>query len=429
VDPAKLKPGSPVVAVPKSRVGLYVGIIAAAALAFAAIAVVLDARMQRIKEHDLEQQEALAHHLAEVRTKDAGQIAKAAEQARKDALAAAAAQKKTPDKPGPPVSGQPETAKTAKLPGTLIIDTEPPGASVSVDGATPLTTPARMEGIAAGAHRVRIALTGYQFVELDAQVKGASTTDLGTIKLESSLGTLDITSSPDALEFAVRPGTDPLGKPVWTGRTPATLSGVPRGDYAVTFSRPGFHDHVEKVSVEKEATFLVSTRYLNGSLELTSDPTGAWVDRDGAHLGTTPLVLHDLAPRPVSFEITLPGYDPMPISGEVPEGQTLKLNARLLRKDRVFTPGEAKSLPVSYEAPPPELSLSERRMDAEVTVSLVVQRDGTVVDVQVERTTDDDIGRRCAAAVAKWKFRPGTAPDDRAVDVRIEMPFKFSAGN
>jgi outer membrane biosynthesis protein TonB len=54
-----------------------------------------------------------------------------------------------------------------------------------------------------------------------------------------------------------------------------------------------------------------------------------------------------------------------------------------------------------------------------------VQRDGTVINVKVERTTDDDIGRRCATALANWRFHPGTAADDRAVDVRIEMPFKL----
>ena len=50
-----------------------------------------------------------------------------------------------------------------------------------------------------------------------------------------------------------------------------------------------------------------------------------------------------------------------------------------------------------------------------------------MIDVKVEKTTDDDIGRRCATALAKWKFRPATAADDRTVDVKIEMPFKFQA--
>ena len=46
----------------------------------------------------------------------------------------------------------------------------------------------------------------------------------------------------------------------------------------------------------------------------------------------------------------------------------------------------------------------------------------------VVHSTDDDIARRCKSAVEKWKFNPATAPDDRVVEARIEVPFKFPAG-
>jgi len=414
---------------PKSKVGRYVGNIATAALVFASIAVVLDSRMEKIKEHDLEQQEALAHHLAEVRLKEAEQIAKdSAAQSRKAVQSAiAATQKETEDATRRTVLAEVEEVRISKLPGTLVLATEPAGASVSIDGAAPLTSPVKLDGIAPGAHSLRITLAGHQSVALNADITGSKTTDLGTIKLGSSMGTLTLTSSPDDLAFAIREASKPDGKPVRSGRTPAKYADFPGGDYIATFTRPGCHDHVEKFTVEKGATVPVETRYQDGSLELSSDPSGAWVDKDGMRLGSTPLFLHDLTPKMASFELTLPGYDPTPISCEIPEGQTLKLTASLLRRDRVFNASEVKSLPVSYESPRPELSPSQRKMDAEVTLSFVVQRDGTVIDVKVEKTTDDDIGRRCATALAKWKFRPATAADDRTVDVKIEMPFKFQA--
>ena len=78
-------------------------------------------------------------------------------------------------------------------------------------------------------------------------------------------------------------------------------------------------------------------------------------------LGSTPLVLHDLTPKVASFELTLPGYDPTPLSCEIPEGQTLKVTAHLLRRDRIFEAGEVKTLPVSYESPAPELGPSQRQ--------------------------------------------------------------------
>jgi TonB family protein len=79
---------------------------------------------------------------------------------------------------------------------------------------------------------------------------------------------------------------------------------------------------------------------------------------------------------------------------------------------------------VSSEAPPPVLSESQRRIGADVLVSFTVRSDGTVADVKVESASDDDIGRRCKAAVESWKYRPATADDGRSVDVRIEAHFK-----
>jgi len=58
-------------------------------------------------------------------------------------------------------------------------------------------------------------------------------------------------------------------------------------------------------------------------------------------------------------------------------------------------------------------------------LSFVVRRNGSVSDVTVESTTDDDIARRCKNTVETWRYRPGTAPDDRVVDARVEVSFKF----
>ena len=150
--------------------------------------------------------------------------------------------------------------------------------------------------------------------------------------------------------------------------------------------------------------------------------------KDGEFLGTTPLSLHDLTPKVAEFVLTLPGYDPTPISCEIPEGQTLKFAAQLLRKDRIFTAAEVKTPPAEGRAPPPVLSASQRKLGADILLSFEVTQNGTVTDVRVVHATDDDIARRCKSAVEKWRYRPATAPDDRIVDSRVEVPFKFAAG-
>ncbi len=415
---------------PKSRVGFYIGIGVVAALVFAAIAVVVEARLEKIKAYDLEQQEALAHHMAEIQLKQA-EAEKAAqeEQSRKDLEAAILrAKKEQEEETSKRVRAELEAERLSKMPGILTVDTSPSGALLSIDGGAPVKTPAKVEGLSPGSHRVQVTLSGHESVDTSVEILGSKTTDLGTLALPSIYGSVELTSTPDGLDFAIRPAADPAAKPVRTGRTPASFDDIPHGSYVVTFSRPGCKDHTVAVEVQKATKSPVDTKYLDGSLELTSDPSGANVNKDGSFLGTTPLTLNNLTPKLASFELTLPGYDPTPIEVQIPEGDSLKYSAQLLRKDRVFKASEVKTAPVAVESPAPVLSAAQRKLGASVVLSLVVRKDGTVTGVEVESTTDDDIARRCKSAVEKWRYMPATAPDDRYVQARIEVPFKFPAG-
>jgi hypothetical protein len=318
-----------------------------------------------------------------------------------------------------------EAERKAKLPGTIVITTVPPGAQVAIDGMSPKASPVKAENLTPGAHKLKVTLAGHEEVDLDAMVTAGEVTDLGSVALQSSFGSLTIESSPDKLEYSLHPAGDPTGTPVRTGRTPASFDDIPHGDYVVIFKRPGCRDHTEKAAIEKGSSTDVKTAYVDGSLELASDPTGASVNKDGSFLGTTPLVLHDLTPKVAEFVLTLPGYDSTPISCQIPEGNTLKYSAQLLRKDRVFNPTEEKTPPEKVDAPSPALSASQRKAGGDVVLSYVVTRDGLTSDVEVVSTTDDDIARRCTTAVAAWKFRPATAPDDRPVDSRVQESFHF----
>ncbi|HEY5228448.1 MAG TPA: TonB family protein [Opitutaceae bacterium] len=415
---------------PKSRMGLYIGIGVAAAVVFAGIAVVVESRLEAIKARDqqaaLELQQKIDHdRQAEVDKKAA---ADAEAQKKEEDAILEDAKKKAAEDARTALLAEQEEEKKANLPGTILLATVPEGASVSIDGGKPLISPVKATNVPPGPHSIAIVLAGYDPVQTTATFKGGGTADLGTIPLVSALGGIDLTSNPDGLEFAVHPASDPTGTPVRTGRTPASFSDLMHGDYTVTFMRPGCRDHTETASIAKGGKTPVTTTYVDGSLDLTSDPSGASVSKDGEFLGTTPLSLHDLTPKTAAFVLTLPGYDPAPVSCEIPEGQTLKYAAQLLRMDRVFTADEVKTPPVKVDAPAPVLSASQRKLGADILLSFEVTKDGTVTDVRTVHATDDDIARRCKSAVEKWRYRPATAPDDRIVDSRVEVPFKYPAG-
>jgi TonB family protein len=423
-------PPFPVETEPRSKAGLYIGIAVAAAVVFAGVAYGLYARMEKANALAALQAQQEVARLNEIRLKEAQDKEKQeAEQAQKDLKAQVElTRKQTEERMRRDVLAQIEADRVAKLPCVIIVATDPDGASISIDGGAPRLSPLRAEGIRPGKHHVAITLALHDPVAKDVDLKGGATVNLGTIVLQSNVGTLDVTSTPDSLAFAIRTATDPTGIPFRIGRTPLEYESMPHGDYIVTYSRPGCHDHVEKVTLEKGATATVDTKYQDGSIELTSDPSGAWVDKDGERLGSTPLTVHDLSPRHAEFLLTLPGYDPTPVTCDIQEGQTLKIEAQLLRKDRVFNANEVKTAPVSYETPQPVLTPAQRKMGAQVVISFIVRLDGSVSDVTVVNATDDDIGRRCKDAVEGWRFRAATAPDDRIVDSRMEVPFNFPPG-
>jgi TonB family protein len=427
--PAAAAPSERPPAAPRNRTMFFVGVAVAATVMFAVIMYILKERRDRADALYQEQQEELAHHVAEDKLKaeekaaaDAAEVARVEMQKEIEIT-----RKQTEDETRRNVLAEVEAERQSKLPGTLVVATSPSGASVSIDGGAPITSPVRQDGVAPGTHKVQISLAGHATVYMNADIQGSKTDDLGTVVLESVIGTLQVSSIPDGLEFYVRPVSDPSGKPVKSGRAPASFADIPFGDYLVTFTRPECRDHVEKATVTKNGVSSVTTTYQDGSLELSSDPSGAWVTKDGSQLGTTPLVLHDLTPKKALFELTLPGYDPTPVTVEIPEGDTAKVSAQLLRKDRVFNPDEVKTPPTAYVSPQPQLSESQRKLGAEVLLSLVVDSGGVVRDVEVVKATDDDIARRCQEAVERWKYHPATAPDDRAVDAKIEVPFSFPA--
>ena len=75
-----------------------------------------------------------------------------------------------------------------------------------------MKTPAKVDGLAPGSHRVQISLAGHESVDTSAEIRGSKTTDLGSIALPSIYGSISLTSSPDGLEFAIRAADEPNGQ-------------------------------------------------------------------------------------------------------------------------------------------------------------------------------------------------------------------------
>jgi serine/threonine protein kinase len=173
------------------------------------------------------------------------------------ATTGAAGQSEAP-KPAPPAAAQPEPTQPASPPteapvvGSLLVRSTPPGARVFVDGREYGLTPVTVGNLARGVHRVRVVRNGYAADEQQLTITPAQRTHSVTVRL-----------SPE------RPPT-PIGEP-------------PPSPSASSLARTGV-------------------------LTVESRPAGARVFVDGAFVGTTPLVLPDVAAGDHAVHLELDGY-------------------------------------------------------------------------------------------------------------------------
>jgi PKD repeat protein len=158
-------------------------------------------------------------------------------------------------------------------------------------------------------------------------------------------GTLAITTVPQSANVFV--------DNVFKGVTPLTLTDTPSGYHILRITLPGYDDYTTSATVEPSKTVLVqavlreggagivptivpatttttSLPRQNGSVAVTSVPTGASVTFDGEYEGTTPVIIPEVLPGNHEITLTYPGYAVLEQSISVGSSQTTAINANLV---------------------------------------------------------------------------------------------------
>ena len=129
-----------------------------------------------------------------------------------------------------------------------------------------------------------------------------------------------ITSDPNGAEILVD------GKP--RGKTPLQVE-LPARAHEFIAHLDGWPNEQQKVDVDSQHENSVHFVFANGSVKITSAPGGATVSANGKELGQTPLVIEEVKPGDISYELKLAGYKPTSINGKVEPQQQAFLAARL----------------------------------------------------------------------------------------------------
>jgi hypothetical protein len=274
---------------------------------------------------------------------------------------------------------------------------------------------------------VKLLLPGHVSKELAVDIVGSKTTELGPIKFERATGAVALTTTPAEIDFVLRRSDAPAdAAPLRKGRTPAELNDLPTGEYVVQFTRAGWPERTERVTIESGAIARVTPNFQGGTVVINSSPTGATVIQGGLLLGKTPLTLRDVPPRDVTYELAAPGFEPLKVKGSVVGGRQLELNGVLLDQDRLASSEEVRTPPRPYLTAPLDLGRLPRSTPPYITVSFVVLRSGSLHDVTVLEPVDEKVVKRSVEALTKWKFYPGVSHAGYPINVRMSMPIKIA---
>ncbi len=221
------------------------------------------------------------------------------------------------------LTSSPKKESTPMVAATAAIETDPPGAMVLL-GDRMKRSPARFENVEPGKYSLRVMLQDFDPIETRIELNSGEAFAPPVFKLQHSKGSLHFASQPDGVEFELKRNGETLER----GTTPAILRDLPSGTYDVVAKR-GQSELREKIEVKRGEMTTKIFEFANGSVKIISAPAGATVLQDGREVGTTPLLLEEVTPGDVGYELRLAGFKPATVHGNVQPKQQTFLDARL----------------------------------------------------------------------------------------------------
>ena len=290
--------------------------------------------------------------------------------------------------------------------GTLVVETDPPGAQVSVGRTMIGTTPLQAEPIE-GRYRLDISRDKWKPVARDVFVIAGQTVRLPPIKLEKSDGILVLTSSPPAATVTID------GE--FRGRTPLRAGIAADRDHAVVVSKAGYGSETRTISAGAAETRLleISLSAQLGTVFIKTVPPDAELVVDGKAMGRASRRLR-LASRPHSIEISRAGYVTHKATVTPKPDVATRLDVTLKKPEDVArekigkgaTTGAGQKLiavmfdrPVSFEMGASRSEAGRRSNEARYTVELtraflIGEREVTNAEFRAFRTDHKTAGER-----------------------------------
>jgi hypothetical protein len=190
--------------------------------------------------------------------------------------------------------------------GALAVDSDPPGATIALNGREIGPAPLSLRGLPTGAVRVTARAEARDDAEATVTIADGETAS-AVLKMARSAGTLAVVGPAGSV---VRARNPEVGEKLIGGTATVEL---PTGPYTLEGSSPGLPPSAGTVTVRRGETARWEP-WPKGYLELDTTPPGARILVDGVDRGITPRTVEVEPGAPHAVELALVHYEPTRLS-------------------------------------------------------------------------------------------------------------------
>ena len=208
------------------------------------------------------------------------------------------------------------------LPARFVVESVD-GAEIRVEGVDGVFAPGEEFPLEAGTWALTVSAPRHKDLNVPLIVKGGGDLERFTAELEPDWAEVTASSEPAGAELR--------SEDVMLGTTPATVE-LLSGERVLSFSRPGFATHREKLTVVAGSPQVLPTVRLEpaaGVLRVLTDPPGASITVDGDFRGGTPATLEVSPDRAHRVVVARAGYESQERSITLGRGAEQSINIRL----------------------------------------------------------------------------------------------------
>lgn len=214
--------------------------------------------------------------------------------------------------------------------GGLNITATPAEANIYLDNKYVGTSPVSFAEMPIGTHKIRISHPKYKDYIENFALSHQEYKTLN-IKLKSLPGTLDLAATEKGA-FVYIGGTR-------KGTTPIIIL-LDQGTHTLKVEIPGYRKHEQQIAIESGETLKVYAsleKVKTGSIEVTTEPSGAQVFIDSQPVGKTPVSLSEIKAGKHNILLNLLGYETITSTVLVADKKSVTFARKLKIKSGVLT--------------------------------------------------------------------------------------------